>query len=56
MKPVLLLMTFLYALGLKAQTGGNDTLSIDDKAYKFLAKKTDCSFCFDFIRSIEFDV
>ncbi|MET3733113.1 phosphatase PAP2 family protein [Moheibacter stercoris] len=39
MKPVLLLMTFLYALGLKAQTGGNDTLSIDDKAYKFSAKK-----------------
>ncbi|MBA5629997.1 phosphatase PAP2 family protein [Moheibacter lacus] len=39
MKPVLLLMTFLYALSLKAQTGGNDTLSIDDKAYKFSAKK-----------------
>lgn len=39
MKPVLLLMTLLYALSLKAQTGGNDTLNIDDKAYKFSAKK-----------------
>lgn len=38
MKP-LLLITFLYALSLKAQTVGKDTLSIEDKAYKFSAKK-----------------
>lgn len=39
MKPILLLITFLYALSLKAQTGNKDTLNIDDKAYKFSAKK-----------------
>jgi len=39
MKSVLLFITLILSLGLKAQTKSMDTLSLNDNAYKFSAKK-----------------